>query len=264
MSPIEAIVLGIVQGLTEFIPVSSSGHLVLMDSALGIDDGGLAFDVLLHIGTLVALLIYFYKDIYRLFMGLFTKNEYTNPARLMIIATIPAVIAGLIVADYAETTFRSVIIVSANLILVGLLMIWAENLASKRKKQVDNINKISPKQALAVGLAQAAALVPGVSRSGSTITAGIFAGLDRVAATRFSFLLAIPITGGATLKILFTGGLEGLDIPLSSVLIGVVTSFLVGLFAIHFLIGFLSKHSLKVFAYYRIALGLVVLAVALS
>jgi undecaprenyl-diphosphatase len=263
MNLIEALLLGTVQGLTEFIPVSSSGHLVLMDKALGIQGGGLAFDVLLHVGTLFALVIYFHKDIYRLFTGLVSKNEYTNPARLMIIATIPAVIAGLLVSEYAEGSFRSVIIVSANLILVGLLMIWAENFAEKRKKQT-SIEKISTKQALTVGFAQVAALVPGVSRSGSTITAGIFAGLDRVTATRFSFLLSAPIVFGAIVKVAFSGGLAELDMPAMSVVVGVMTSFLVGLFAIHFLIGYLSKHSLRVFAYYRIVLGIVVLAVALS
>jgi undecaprenyl-diphosphatase len=263
MNLIEALLLGIVQGLTEFIPVSSSGHLVLMDKALGIQGGGLAFDVLLHVGTLFALVIYFHKDIYRLFTGLVSKNEYTNPARLMIIATIPAVIAGLLVSDYAEGTFRSVILVSINLILVGLLMIWAENLAASRKKQAD-MNKITTKQAMAIGLAQAAALVPGVSRSGSTITAGIFVGLDRVAAIRFSFLLSIPIVFGAILKVLATGGLGELELPVSTLALGAITSFLAGLFAIHFLIGYLSKHSLKVFAYYRIVLGIVVLAFALS
>jgi undecaprenyl-diphosphatase len=262
MSILDALLLGIIQGLTEFIPVSSSGHLVLMQEALNVSNAGLAFDVLLHIGTLAALLIYFHKDIVKLASGLFSKNEHTKLAWLIVLATIPAVIAGILVADYAETTFRSLYLVSFNLIFVGVLMILAEYIAERRKTSM-RLEKIGRRQAVYIGLAQAAALLPGVSRSGATITAGIFTGIERVAATRFSFLLAIPAIAGATLKIIIDGSVQQSDIGNGVILAGIVTSFASGLFAIHFLIRFLSKHSLRIFAYYRIALGLLVVAVNL-
>jgi undecaprenyl-diphosphatase len=261
MGIFEALLLGIIQGLTEFIPVSSSGHLVLMQEALNVSHAGLSFDVMLHIGTLVALLIYFHKDIFQLAAGLIGKNSHTKLARLIVLATLPAVIAGMLVADYAETTFRSVYLVSFNLIFVGVLMILAERIAQRRKQSL-GLENIEKRQAMYIGLAQAAALVPGVSRSGATITAGIFNGLDRVAATRFSFLLAIPAIAGATLKVLIDGTAQQSDIGLGVIAAGIIASFASGLFAIHFLIRFLSKHSLRVFAYYRIALGLVVVAVS--
>ena len=247
--------------MTEFIPVSSSGHLVLLHEVMDID-GGLLFDVSLHIGTLLALTVYFWKDLVQLVLGVLGKNDYTHTARLIALATIPAVITGVMLQDAAEDEFRSVLLVSFNLIFVALLMLWAESRAEKMKKLTE-LPKLTSRQALIMGLAQAAAVVPGVSRSGSTITAGLFAGVDRVAATRFSFLLAIPITFGAILKVVASeDAITTLNGDKSVFFVGIITAFLSGLFAIRFLLRFLSKHSLRVFAYYRIALGVLVLMLA--
>lgn len=256
MSIIEAIILGIIQGLTEFIPVSSSGHLLLAHSALGVKETGLAFDVALHVGTLMALLLFFYKDILHLVLGIFGKNDSKKLAWLIILATIPAAIGGYLLQDTAETTFRSAWIVGINLIVVAFLMLAAEKYAKSRSQ--DNLKSIKVRQALIVGFIQVAALVPGVSRSGSTITAGIFAGLDRVSATRFSFLLAIPITFGAILKVASESSFQSqVSYETGIFLVGILAAFTSGLFAIKFLIRYLSKHSLAVFAYYRIGLGLI-------
>lgn len=261
MTLIEAIILGLVQGLTEFLPISSSGHLVIMHELMGIQSGGLAFDVALHIGTLLALSIYFWAEVRLLVAGLMGRNRYRRLSWLIALATIPAVIAGTLLQQAAETSFRSVELVAANLITVGALMIIAEYVSSRHTSRGTQLEAITPKQAVAVGLAQMLALIPGVSRSGSTITAGLFAGLERVAATRFSFLLAIPITFGAILKVLLDGSnmTEFMAMP-TVFMAGIVTALLSGLVAIRFLLNYLAKHSLRIFAYYRFGLaGLVLL-----
>lgn len=262
MNIFEAIILGLVQGLTEFIPVSSSGHLVFLHQLFGITENGLTFDIALHIGTLVALVIYFHKDIWLLVQGILGKNEYTKLAWLIVLATIPAVISGILLQERAESVFRATNLVAINLIIVACLMLLAEWFANKHTSKT-SLEKISPLQAIAVGTAQAIAVIPGVSRSGSTITTGLFAGLDRVAATRFSFLLGMPITFGAIVKVLADHNAlttVGNDIGLFAV--GIITALISGLFAIKFLLKYLAKHTLAVFAYYRIALGLLVLLLA--
>jgi undecaprenyl-diphosphatase len=262
MSLLEAIILGLVQGLTEFIPVSSSGHLVLLHELFGSYEEALAFDVFLHMGTLVALLIYFYKDILNLASGILHKNQYTKLAWLIVLATIPTFIGGFFLADTAETTFRSAYLVSFNLISVALLMILAEKMAARRK-YFTKLDETTKGQALSVGVAQVVALIPGVSRSGSTITAGLFVGMDRVTATRFSFLMAVPVIAGAIAKVALDGSLgQQLNTEIAATAVGVVTALVSGLFAIKFLIKFVIKHSLHAFAYYRIALGVLVLLIA--
>jgi undecaprenyl-diphosphatase len=259
MTLLQALILGLVQGLTEFIPVSSSGHLVLTHAALGVTENGLAFDVALHVGTLLALVIYFYKDIWLLIKGLFGKNEYTRLAWLLALATIPAVIAGLLFESEAENAFRSTRLVAVSLIVVACLMLAAEH-AARRYEHKTKLKKVTISQALAVGAAQAAAIVPGVSRSGSTITTGLFMGLDRVAATRFAFLLGIPITFGAILKVLTEeAAAQQLGNELGLFAVGAAAAFVSGLFAIRFLLRYLAGHTLAIFAYYRIGLGLLVL-----
>lgn len=261
MTILEAIILGLIQGLTEFIPVSSSGHLVLLHNVME-TEGPLAFDVALHIGTLLALTVYFWKDIVQLVLGISGKNEHSRVARYIALATIPAVISGVLLQDAAESSLRSMVLVSFNLIIVAFFMLAAEQAAKRRKKPAD-FDRISLKQSLIMGLAQAVAVIPGVSRSGSTITAGLFAGVDRVAATRFSFLLAIPITLGAIIKVLATeDSIMMVNGDKLIFAVGIVTAFLSGLFAIRFLLRYLSKHSLSIFAYYRIALGLFMLLFA--
>ncbi len=260
MTIFEAIILGIVQGLTEFIPVSSSGHLVIFHALFGIEENGLAFDVALHIGTLTALAIFFYKDLLLLAKGILGRNDHKGLAWLLVGATIPAVFMGVLLQDVAETSFRSAALVAVNLILVAFFMLAAEGYARRHYENKTTLLQTKVSQAAVIGVAQAVALVPGVSRSGITITAGVFAGLDRVSATRFSFLLAIPITLGAIVKIMSDGGGQALSQQPSIFLAGILSALVSGLFAIRFLIRYLSKHDLTIFAYYRIVLGVCILA----
>ncbi len=259
MSILQAIFLGLIQGLTEFIPVSSSGHLLLMHNALSIETDALAFDVALHAGTLLALISFFWKDIWELLQSLYKKNEKTHLALLLILATIPAAVLGFLLEGLAESSFRSPTLVAWTMVLFGGLMLVADYLYERHRRHT-SLEKVSLRQALAMGFAQAVALIPGVSRSGSTITTGLLVGLDRVAATRFSFLLGIPITTGAILKVFTENGAFSQVSDQSGVFVaGILTAFLSGLFAIRFMIGYLGKNGLSVFAYYRIGLGLTVL-----
>lgn len=261
MSLIQAFILGLVQGITEFIPVSSSGHLVLAHHALGVFNGGLAFDVALHFGTLVALIGYFWKDLWQYLMALFHKNEKTRLTYLLIGATIPAAIIGFLLESKAESQFRSVRLVGCTMLIFGAIMLLAEHYYRKQRKHT-SLEDITTKQALSMGFAQAAAIVPGVSRSGSTITTGLFLGLDRIAATRFSFLLGIPITAGAVLKVFTEGAVtQQFNANHGVLIVGILTAFVSGLLAIRFMLGYLGKHGLHVFAYYRIALGILLLLV---
>ena len=259
MTILEALISGIVQGLTEFLPVSSSGHLVLLSKIFGETENALLFDVALHAGTLLALVIYFYKDLWELMKALVVRSEKTRAAWLLALATLPAVVSGFLLQDYAEDTFRSIVLVGCNLILVGVLMMVAERVATQKTTAIEKVNW---KQALIVGGAQALAVIPGMSRSGSTITAGLFAGLNRVTATRFSFLLGVPIIFGALLKVLMDGGGGAVRDEAGLFAIGILAAFLSGMFAIKFMLSYLSRHSIKIFAYYRIGLGIIVLLIA--
>jgi len=257
---IEVIILGIVQGLTEFIPVSSSGHLVLFQEVLGVSEAGLLFDVALHVGTLLALLIFFKKDILEIAHGFFAKKQKeTYLVFYLTIATLPAVVAGLLLQDLAATTFRSPSLVAVTLGFFGVIMLLAETYASKRQK-IEHATAVSFRQALIIGGSQAFAIVPGVSRSGVTISAGLFAGLSRVAAARFSFLLAIPVIFGASVKVLLNDGAisQVAAAPLSFGL-GFMAALISGLFAIRFLLNFVAKRSIAAFAYYRFVVAAVVL-----
>jgi undecaprenyl-diphosphatase len=256
MSIFQAFILGLIQGLTEFIPISSSGHLVLLHHALGVFDNGLAFDVALHLGTLVALVLYFWRDLWKYLVSLFKKSEDTRLAWWLIAATIPAAIIGFLLESKAESTFRSIRLVSCTMLLFGIIMLLAERYY-QRKTQHAGLEDVQGSQAMGMGFAQALSIIPGVSRSGSTITAGLFLGLDRVAATRFSFLLGIPITAGAILKVFTENGImQEMRSGQTVFLVGVITALVSGLFAIRFMLKFLAGHSLNIFAYYRIILGL--------
>lgn len=266
MNILQAIILGFIQGLTEFIPVSSSGHLVIAHEWLGINQtaqAGFLFDMALNIGTVLALLIYFRKDIIVLFKAIFNKKakEFTL-AWLLALATLPAAVAGFLLKDMAESTFRSTRLVACALIVAGLIMLAAE-WYSQRLAQKTQLEKVSIKQSLAIGCAQALALIPGVSRSGATITTGLFVGMERVAATRFSFLLGIPIMLGAIASTLVQGSaLDTIGNDKAIFIAGIISAFVSGVFAIQFLLKFLAKHSLSIFGYYRIVLGVVILALA--
>lgn len=260
---LEAILLGIIQGITEFIPVSSSGHLVLFHEVLTVGTQELLFDVGLHLGTLLALLLYFRKDIAQLVRGFFGgKPADVLLTKMLVIGTIPAVIAGLLLQDLAEAAFRSPVSVAAMLALFGVVMLLAERYAKTRKPV--EIKAIGIREAVMIGVAQACAIVPGVSRSGATISAGLFAGLNRVAAARFSFLLAMPVILGASIKVLFTDSAYRtlLENP-AMFSAGFLAAFVSGLVAIRFLLGFVARYSIASFAYYRFAVAAVVLLVVI-
>jgi undecaprenyl-diphosphatase len=253
MTALQAAVLGVVQGLTEFLPVSSSAHLYVVPKLLGWTYAGVAFDVALHWGTLLALLAAFWRDWLDLLRGLFTGTDASRrEARAtwakLIVCSVPAALAGLMLQDAAETRLRSLPLQAAMLAIFGFLLWWMD------RSRPSGPPTASPSwgASLAMGTAQALALVPGVSRSGVTITAGRAAGVERVSAARFSFLLATPITFGAGLV-----ELRHLshDLPRSTLLVGVLTAALTGFFAIRGLIRWLGRAGFGVFFAYRVALA---------
>ena len=261
---IQAVVLGIVQGLTEFLPVSSSGHLIVVPELLGWDDPfieSLAFSVMLHVATLLALLVYFRSDWLRLIpAGLATLRDRSfrdDPDRrlawLLAASTVPAVIVGVLFNEVIENAFREPRIVAMTLV-AGAVVLWvADRLGSRTRP----ISGLTFPMAIGIGAAQALALVPGVSRSGISISAGLFAGLDREAAARFAFLMATPITAGAGIWELraILAGEAGVELPLVPLLAGMVASLLAGLVAISVLMRYLRSHGVGVFVAYRLALA---------
>jgi undecaprenyl-diphosphatase len=269
---LQAIVMGVVQGLTEFLPISSSGHLILVPYLLGWDDPfleSLAFSVVLHGGTLAALLVYFRADWLRLVpAGLATIRDRSfrdDPDRrlawLLAVATIPAIIAALLFNDLIEQTIRQAGVVAV-MLLVGAAILW---LADRWGARVLDLAKLTYPAAIGIGIAQALALIPGVSRSGISISAGLFAGLTREGAARFSFLLATPITALAlayeTFK-LIRGDVAGVEI--APLIAGVVAAFVSGVLAIAVLLRYVRTHSYGVFVAYRIVLAAIVIVVFLT
>jgi undecaprenyl-diphosphatase len=264
-----ALVLGVVQGFTEFLPVSSTAHLVLVPWALKWDSpllNSLDFDVALHLGTLVAVLGYFIKDwilLARSFFSSLTKlsrrqflTQWERLAWLVVVATIPGAVLGVMFEKYIETTFRSPLLIAGTLVIVAILMLLAERSTVGRGREME---RMSLPAAVMIGFAQASALVPGVSRSGATITAGLWAGYRREAAARFSFLLSTPIIAGASLMKLghLIKGVQAGNGPVIAA--GVAASAVSGFLAIAFLINYLKRHKLDLFAYYRIALAAAIL-----
>jgi len=248
---VEAIILGVIQGLTEFFPVSSTAHLIVVPWLFGWkgDVNTLTFDVALHAGTLTALLFYFWKD----WLELFTRNQ--KFLGLIIIASIPAGAAGFFLNDIVETTLRKPFLISLMLVAVGLVMLAAER--SEKSRTIEKTNFID---SLIIGIAQAIAIIPGVSRSGITISAGLFRGLRREASARFSFLISTPIIAGAILLHLkkFLTSQEPHDLQLFTA--GFISSSITGFFAIMFLLNFLKKYPLNLFVYYRFILAVVIIA----
>ncbi len=261
---IEAVILGVVQGLTEFLPVSSSGHLLLGQHFLGLNENrfGLSFDVALHMGTLLAVVSYFWRDLIRMALAFFRSfghRDLNDPdqrlAYLVIASTVPAALIGFVFEGFFESSVRSPWVVVFNFVLVGILFLVAEAAGSHRRLA----SKLGFGEAVGIGLAQATALVPGVSRSGATITLGLFLGLRREEAARFSFLMSVPIIAGAgDLKLgeVLASGMGAHEWLLF--VAGFITSAFVGYFTIRFLLNYLTHHSLRVFAYYRFAVAAVV------
>ena len=250
MTFFQAFILGIVQGLTEFLPVSSSGHLVVLPKIFGWGEQPLVFDTTMHLATALALIVYFRKDLF-LIVKSFDKGLFTTKTRfawILVAGTIPAGILGVVFGDVIESAFRSVESVVVFLTLGSLLMLAAEMFGRKKSADIDF------KKGVITGFFQALALFPGVSRSGSTISGGMFLGLDRVAAARFSFFLSIPIILAAGVFQLFDSSITELN-PLV-LLTGFISAFGSGLLAISFLLRFVRSNPLYVFVAYRVVLAI--------
>ncbi len=263
MSRLEALVLGVVQGLGEFLPISSSGHLIVVPWLLGWPPHGLAFDVALHLGTLFAVTAAFASDWRRLLeaglRGLFRGRPFADADSrllwLLALASVPGAIAGLLLDEWAETVFRSPALVALTMAFLGVVLWLADRRPGTRQG-------VSWRDGLLVGLAQAFAIVPGVSRSGATISMGLFLGYSREEAARFSFLLALPITLGAALVKVPTLLRETTD--LGGVLVGMVAAAVFGFLAIRFLLRYVRTRDYRPFVYYRLLFSLVVVAALLA
>jgi undecaprenyl-diphosphatase len=252
MELMQAAVLGIVQGLTEFLPISSSAHLIIVPWFAGWKDPGPTFDVALHLGTLLALIIYFWPD------WIAMLRTWRKPLLwLIVLGCIPAAIFGFKYEKYFDTVFRSPLIIGVFMMAMGIVM----GLAERFSRKSDELGSLNWKKSLFIGCAQVLALMPGVSRSGITITAGLAAGLKRESAARFSFLLAMPITAGAVLlKLMHIIHYGIAQNEQSSFVVGIVLSAIVGYLAIRYLLQYLQQHSLNIFVWYRLVLGAVVLS----
>ncbi len=270
MTITEAIVLGLVQGLTEFIPVSSTAHLLIVPSILGWGDPGAAVSAVIQFGTLLAAIIYFFRDIVRLiggfFRGLITRRPLADvdsrEAWLVIIGTIPIVILGLIFKKYIESTLRGLWIVTTMVIAVAILMQIAEVYAKRR--QLRGFDDMTVTDGLAIGLGQCLALIPGSSRSGSTIMTAIFRGIDRPTAARYSFLLSIPAVGGAGVLELFKERHSLGQLGWTPIAVAILVAFISGYASIWFLIRYLRSHTTHVFIYYRYLLGAAMIAMLMT
>jgi len=262
MTPLQAIALGIIQGLSEFLPISSSGHLALAPWLFGWEDPGLAFDVALHFGTLLAVLWYFRMEWLQLIkatFGIITTGRIETPEKrrviYLIVATIPGAIGGLLLQTRAESAFRSPELIAIALIVMGIIL-WLVDKAVDQRRILGEMRWID---SLLIGLSQVIALVPGVSRSGSTITTARGLRFDRESAAEFSFLMSMPIIAGAVVlegpKALHEGAIT------NELMGGVVASAISGWLAISILMRYVSRHSYGIFAFYRVALGIAVLAV---
>lgn len=261
MDTLQIIVLALVQGLTEFLPVSSSAHLILVPLLTGWDDQGLAFDVAVHVGTLTAVVLYFRKEITAMFLAWIAslKGQHSEDSRLawgVLIGTIPVGIVGLLFKDYIAGNLRSELVIATTTIIFGLLL-WYADWSSKRNR---NEYTLSWKDIIIIGCAQAVALIPGASRSGITITAGLMLGLTASAAARFSFLLSIPV-------IVLAGGMETLDYlqeatadDANDLVYGALISAFSAYLCIHFFLMLLEKIGMTPFVIYRLLLGLVLLS----
>lgn len=276
MDPIQAIIMGIAQGLTEFLPVSSSAHLVIVPQLIGIDTASksmLPFDTVLHLGTLVAVIGFYFKDVIELiksfFLSLkdlfsgtfkegFREDPYKRMAWLIIIATIPTGLIGLLFKDFFEGLFNNLTAVGFFLIITGFILWISENMETGKK----DISKVSKKEALIVGLAQSCAIAPGISRSGATIASSLILGIDRETAAKYSFLLSIPAILGATLIQVKDIG-AGLSDGLLVYLLGFLAAAISGYFAIKLLLKIVREKSLTIFSYYCWFVGAVILIIYL-
>jgi undecaprenyl-diphosphatase len=268
MPLIQVLILAFVQGLTEFLPISSTAHLYLTSSFLGWQVEGLDFDIALHIGTLFAVLVYFFRDWMQILaqgvgIQFGSDPDLRNNRRLLwllVLATIPVGVFGLIFNEQAETTWRNPFVIGTMLIVVGVLM-WIAEGAGRQQRDLSGLSVVD---AAAIGAAQALAIVPGTSRSGITITAGLFRNFSRESAARFSFLLSTPAIAAAALKSLHAMQKAGRlhDVLATDFLLGVAVSALTGLAVIAWFLQYLKRAGLRPFVYYRIVFGIIVIALA--
>ena len=260
MQIIKAIVLGIVQGIGEFLPISSSAHLILVPYLLGWEEHSMSFDIALHVGTLLAVLVVFFRDWWDLFIGAVkrvTKGKQSFNNRMfwyLVIATVPGALFGFLLSDIIEEKLRPMIWPIAVLLAVmGVLIFLGDRWADKHYKIETDFKHISLKQAIIIGCSQALAIFPGFSRSGTTILAARLMGLSKTAATKFTFLLSVPIIAGAAV-------LKVPELALNvETIVGVVVSFVVGLISIKFLLSYIKKHDFSVFVIYRVVFAIIIL-----
>ncbi|MBV8833768.1 MAG: undecaprenyl-diphosphatase UppP [Acidobacteriaceae bacterium] len=264
----QAILLAVVQGLTEFLPISSTAHLAVVPRLLGWTDRGLDFDVALHAGTLAAVLIYFFRDWVQVianglgfsYRGVHPDENSRSLLWFLVVATIPVGIAGKTLKEYAEGPWRNLFVIGASLILVGLVM----GVADRVRQRKTGLDQMTWLDAIFVGIGQAFAIIPGISRSGITITAARFRELDREAAARFSFLLSTPAIAAAAASDYFEMRKNG-GIPAdmrAAYPVGILVSAVVGLLVIAFLLRYLRHNSLSIFVWYRVIFGIILIALA--
>ena len=258
---LKTIILGIIQGIGEFLPISSSAHLILVPYLFSWESSSMAFDIALHFGTLLAVLVIFFNDWWSLAKGAFNKvtkgkDSFDNKMFwYLVVATIPGALLGLLLDDVVENVFRTKIwLIATALAVMGVLIYLGDRWADKHYKIETDYKHINLKQALIIGISQAFAIIPGFSRSGTTILTARLMGLSKTAATKFTFLLSVPIIAGAT--ILEVGNLAFTF----ETLLGVVIAFVVGILSIKFLLSYIKKHDFSVFAIYRVIFAIIILA----
>ena len=265
MNFIEILILGFIQGIAEFLPISSSAHLIIFRDIFGIGAGmssnmELTFDIALHFGTLLAIGVFFFWDFIKMIQKGFTKGVRDDDGKILwylVAATIPAAIAGILFEDAIENVIRSnYVVIALALAIMGVIIY----LADKYSKQTKDIKKMTLKDAIIVGCSQVFALIPGFSRSGTTIAAGRVLGLDRESAAKFSFYLSAPVVLGAVVLQLIKGSaLSVIAANLGTFVLGILVSFVIGLLCIKYLLKYLQKHNFKIFMVYRVVLAIVVL-----
>ncbi|WP_299180666.1 undecaprenyl-diphosphate phosphatase [uncultured Neptuniibacter sp.] len=262
MELFQVIILALLQGLTEFLPISSSAHLILPSQLLGWPDQGLAFDVGVHVGTLLAVVLFFRHDLAQLFSAWCksTSGQHSQDSKLAwlgVLATIPALITGFLLNEFIDQNLRSILVIAGTTLIFGALLCWADLF----RREERNLGTLNFKDALVIGCAQAMALIPGTSRSGITITAALMLGLDRQSAARFSFLLSVPVILGAglikTLDLISLGD----SAPWTMVALGTVIAGISAYSCIHLFLKWLDKIGMQPFVIYRLLLGVFLLGI---
>jgi undecaprenyl-diphosphatase len=250
MNIFQAVILGLVQGVTEFIPISSSGHLVLLQKIFGVDEGSMLFTIMLHLGTLLSVFFVFWRDIVEII-----KRPFSKMPLWILSATIPTVLIALVFKSHIESAFSSASTLGIGFLATGCILWSVESMAPGKKV----LGTMTWKDSLVVGMAQGIALMPAISRSGSTIAGGLFCGLDRNFAAKFSFLMSIPAILGSIVFQIADVSKSGQSFELMPILIGTVVAALSGFLAIRFMLSVISKKSLKIFSYYLFVIGFFVL-----